>query len=348
MEIISKLADSIKKLNDLGYIDTYWIHENLKQHLQDAGVDDFVGLFSFLSPLIRLKTSTKISKLVVETLNDLRDQKDFDVERRIKSWNFNKSNIESAAKFFVETGISECGFPIRGDNISSTGLNTVFGGLLYRFSYGPEMSLTYSEFIKSINFEGAYKVYLRRAQRDNFECRILALFLHPDDDVIYSVELSKAEDKFLVRFGPIVPSYDLQTAILSDYIDKGIAEFILEGFYDENIPKEDRVDLENTYPKATEMPIPSAVQFQNLLFYSFRHQGTNEIVGHFMQRGKLGKFVGRKLTYITTDDLQGLGMIMEENIENLPDQDRDILAQIKNQSVFDFSTASQIPEGPSC
>ena len=231
----------------------------------------------------------------------------------------------------------DLGFPLY--EIKDVG--DLFAASLYRFAYGYRDEIQDEEFWKNLEFQGAYRIFLKRVGRPNIECRIIVFSMLARS--VLAVEISKTDqEKWRVRSGPIAPAFDVQTVVLSDQPELTIVSQTVAEYYDPAIQPSDKVDLDSVYRIADDVVL---LQAQDLQFYALRNSA-NSLDGTFLSKEDIGLLAGRRLLKITADDLLAVtAPVAEGNLRDLTDADNDLIQKIKRFAAT-ASLAMQTTEGP--
>jgi hypothetical protein len=275
----------------------------------------------------------------------LRRRNDSLFNTTVEKLRLEKPQADALIAYFEDSHLADLGFPIFADGLSAQGGNSnlahLFAAALYRVAYGhPDVPAgiaerdkkSWYEQLKSQQFRGAYRIFLKRAGRAFIESRILILDVQQSYNGeqphwVLAVEISRTEEgQWRVRTGVVAPSFDVHTIVLSD-VRTEITAATLAKYLSREVAERVNFNLDTTY-RITDSS--NLLRAQDLLFFALRYQEFS-IQGSFHRKEDVGLFVGRKLhSGISLMDMNAVTAPTREfSLVNIGDADRDLIELIR-------------------
>ncbi|PWE16722.1 hypothetical protein DDZ18_10965 [Marinicauda salina] len=257
-----------------------------------------------------------------------------------------EDEVKLVAKFLIESGLEETGFPVRvfgeaaekpvSELTGETGtpdrdphkagaLSTLTGGLLYRFAYDNDGPLNWDDARKIFRSQGIYRVYVCPPEQAYVEHRLLLIRLEDGGSIIRAAEIRQHRHGFGVRGGYVIPASGVNTLVLSsDFSQAKIAEMV------EALLGPGERDALFPAGAGDADKGSSFLQEHQLGFYTLLNRGGGEVRGSVLDGPAPAAATGYR---VEAEDLgpvaeNALGFLTTEQIEQLAPRDRIMIASV--------------------
>lgn len=317
-----EIASTIATVSKLKFVDVDWVINGISQHLRT-----FRFQRSWLQKLLGLRGYPRsIPEKIGHILSGAHSLTLSQITDKVVRLRLQPRHARAVVLYLQSSRLRDLGFPL----YEISDVAGLFSASLYRFAYGSSDRLEPEEVWRAWDFQGAYRIFLRRTGSDNYESRILALWLNNSPQAIMALEISRAiNNQLRVRVGPAAPAFDFQTILLSDQFDNTLASTVLEDHYDPAIAAADKIDLGSAYRASDDL---SLLQSQSLQVYALRNEAAGLIAGTFHWKGEVGTVVGRKISHINRAELAAVNIILKSQIPNLGSTDIDLIERLASTS----------------